>query len=131
MTTQIFVNLPVRALARSVAFFTGLGFSFDERFCDDTAACMVVSDTIYVMLLAHDKFKGFTPHPICDARKSTEVLLCLSLDSRDKVDALVRLAVAAGGTIWNQPQDHGFMYTHGFQDLDGHIWELLHMVGEP
>lgn len=131
MATQIFVNLPVRALDKSVAFFTGLGFSFDERFCDDTAACMVVSDSIYVMLLTHDKFKGFTPNPICDARKSTEVLLCLSLDSRDKVDALVRLAVAGGGALYNQPQDHGFMYAHGFQDIDGHIWELVHMAGEP
>lgn len=128
MTPQIFVNLPVRALDKSVAFFTGLGFSFDARFCDDTAACMVVSDSIFVMLLTHEKFQGFTPKPICDARESTEVLLCLSLDSRDKVDTLVRLAVAGGGSTYNQPQDHGFMYAHGFQDIDGHIWELVYMV---
>ncbi len=128
MAPQIFVNLPVRALDQSVAFFTGLGFSFDDRFCDDTAACMVVSDSIFVMLLTHEKFQGFTPKPICDARERTEVLLCLSLDSRDKVDTLVRLAVAGGGSTYNPPQDHGFMYTHGFQDPDGHIWELVHMA---
>lgn len=129
MSRQIFVNLPVRALDRSVAFFTSLGFTFDARFCDDTAACMVVSDSIFVMLLTYEKFQGFTPKPICDAREQTEVLLCLSLDSREQVDELVRLAVAGGGATYNQPQDHGFMYAHGFQDLDGHIWELVHMTG--
>ncbi len=126
--TAIFVNLPVRALDKSVAFFTSLGFTFDARFCDDTAACMVVSDSIFVMLLTHEKFQGFTPRPICDARERTEVLLCLSLDSRDQVDTLVGAAVAAGGSIYNEPQDHGFMYGHGFQDIDGHIWELIHMT---
>ncbi|CAI1060123.1 VOC family protein [Serratia proteamaculans] len=127
MATQIFVNLPVGDLPASVAFFTQLGFSFNPQFTDDTAACMVVSDSIYVMLLTHDKFKMFTPNPIGDARKATEVLLCLSQPDRAAVDALVRKAIAAGGNTYNQPQDYGFMYGHGFQDLDGHIWELMYM----
>jgi predicted lactoylglutathione lyase len=88
---------------------------------------MVVSDDIFVMLLTHDKFKTFTPHPICDATKSTEVLVCLSCEGRQQVDDMVRKAVEAGGSTYNDPQDHGFMYAHAFQDLDGHIWELIHM----
>lgn len=127
MTTQIFVNLPVKNLPQSVAFFTALGFSFNPQFTDETATCMVVSDSIFVMLLTHEKFKGFTPKPIADATQSTEVLLCLSADNREKVDDIVRKAVAAGGSTYNAPQDHGFMYAHGFQDLDGHIWEFAYM----
>jgi predicted lactoylglutathione lyase len=127
MATKIFVNLPVKNLSQSVEFFTKLGFSFDAQFTDETATCMIVSDDIFVMLLTHDKFKTFTPKAICDATKSTEVLVCLSSESREKVDDMVRKAVAAGGTTYNDPQDHGFMYGHGFQDVDGHIWELTHM----
>lgn len=127
MATQIFVNLPVGNLPASIEFFTRLGFGFNQQFTDDTAACMVVSDTIYVMLLTHDKFKMFTPNPIGDARKTTEVLVCLSQPSRAEVDSMVRKAIAAGGNTYNQPQDYGFMYGHGFQDLDGHIWELMYM----
>ncbi|WP_346826360.1 VOC family protein [Serratia inhibens] len=127
MATQIFVNLPVGNLPASIEFFTRLGFSFNQQFTDDTAACMVVSETIYVMLLTHDKFKMFTPNPIGDARKATEVLICLSQPSRAAVDSVVRKAIAAGGNTYNQPQDYGFMYGHGFQDLDGHIWELMYM----
>lgn len=127
MTTQIFVNLPVKNLPQSVAFFTALGFSFNPQFTDDTATCMVVSDSIFVMLLTHEKFKGFTPKPIADATQSTEVLVCLSAENRAQVDDIVRKAVAAGGSTYNAPQDHGFMYAHGFQDLDGHIWEFAYM----
>lgn len=127
MTTQIFVNLPVKNLPQSVAFFTALGFSFNPQFTDDTATCMVVSDSIFVMLLTHEKFKGFTPKPIADATQSTEVLVCLSAENREQVDDIVRKAVAAGGSTYNAPQDHGFMYAHGFQDLDGHIWEFAYM----
>src|SRR5258706_10543673 len=119
MAAQIFVNLPVSDLKKSMAFFGQLGFGFNAQFTDDTAACMVVSDSIFVMLLTHDKFRAFTPNPICDATKSTEVLLCLSLESRAGVDEMVGKAVAAGGSTYSQPQDHGFMYGHGFQDLDG------------
>jgi uncharacterized protein len=127
MATQIFVNLPVKNLKKSIEFFTQLGFTFNTQFTDDTATCMIVSEDIFVMLLTHEKFKTFTPKKICDATKSTEVLVCLSFESREKVDEMVRKAVAAGGTTYNEPQDHGFMYQHGLQDLDGHIWELIFM----
>ena len=127
MSTKIFVNLPVKDLNRSIDFFTRLGFTFNPQFTDETATCMVVSEDIFVMLLTHDKFKTFTPKVICDATKSTEVLVCLSLESREGVGEMVRKAVAAGGSTYNEPKDHGFMYAHGFQDLDCHIWELIYM----
>ena len=127
MTTKIFVNLPVKDLKRSMEFFTELGYQFNAQFTDETAACMIVSEDIYIMLLTHPKFKVFTPKAICDATKSTEVLVCLSCESREKVDNLVRKAVAASGITYAEPKDYGFMYQHGFQDLDGHIWELIYM----
>lgn len=127
MATKIFVNLPVKNLDRSVEFFTKLGFSFNAQFTDETATCMVVSEDIFVMLLTEAKFKEFTPNPICDATKSTEVLVCLSSESREEVDKMISKAVAAGGTTYNEPKDYGFMYGHGFQDLDGHIWETVFM----
>ena len=127
MSTQIFVNLPVRNLKQSIDFFTQLGFQFNSQFTDETATCMIVSENIFVMLLTHEKFRTFTPNAICDATQSTEVLTCLSVERREKVDEMVRDAIAAGGKTYNEPQDHGFMYAHGFQDLDGHIWELVYM----
>jgi predicted lactoylglutathione lyase len=127
MAIKIFVNLPVKDLTRSVEFFTKLGFGFDEQFTDETATCMIVSDDIFVMLLTEEKFQTFTPKKICDAGKFTEVLVCLSLESRANVEEMVAKAVAGGGSTYNEPQDHGFMYAHGFQDLDGHIWELIYM----
>jgi uncharacterized protein len=127
MSTQVFVNLPVKDLDLSKEFFTKLGYSFNAQFTDQNAACMVVSESIYVMLLTREFFQTFTPKEICDATKSTEVLVCLSSESREKVDEMVRKAVAAGGTTYKEPQDHGFMYGHGFQDLDGHIWEIMFM----
>jgi hypothetical protein len=127
MATQIFVNLPVRNLNKSIEFFTQLGYTFNPQFTDETATCMIVSNDIFVMLLTEAKFKMFTPKPICDATLSTEVLICLSCESRAEVDEMVKKAVAAGGTTYNEPQDHGFMYAHGYQDLDGHIWELIYM----
>lgn len=127
MPTKIFVNLPVKNLNQSIQFFTQLGYTFNPQFTDETATCMIVSEDIFVMLLTEGKFKMFTPKAICDATKSTEVLICLSCDSRADVDAMVRKAVAAGGSTYHEPQDHGFMYAHGYQDLDGHIWELMAM----
>ena len=128
MATQIFVNLPVKNLDKSVAFFTALGYTFNPQFTDKNATCMVVSeDHIYVMLLVEAYFKTFTPKSIADASKSTEVLVCLSCESRAEVDEMVRKAVAAGGTTPTKAQDHGFMYQHGFEDLDGHLWELIYM----
>ncbi|MDO9197148.1 VOC family protein [Rhodoferax sp.] len=127
MTTQIFVNLPVKDLARSTEFFSRLGYKFDPQFTDEKAACMIVSDDIYVMLLLEKFFATFTTKPIADATQSTEVLMALSCESRAKVDEQVRKALAAGGTSPRAPQDHGFMYGHGFDDLDGHIWKLFYM----
>ena len=127
MSTKIFVNLPVRDLAAARSFFEALGFSFNAQFTDSTAACMVVSDDIYVMLLTHAKFGEFTPRPIVDATQGTEVLVCLSRENRAEVDEMVAAARAAGGTTFAEAKDHGFMYQHGFQDLDGHIWELIWM----
>lgn len=127
MSTMIFVNLPVKDLDRSVAFFTRLGYTFNPQFTDETATCMIISDTIYVMLITEAKFRDFTPKEICDTSRYTEVLVALSAKSREAIDETVRKAVAAGGSTYNEPQDHGFMYQHGFQDPDGHIWELVYM----
>ena len=127
MATQIFVNLPVKDLKKTITFFTKLGFTFDPKFTDENATCMIVGENIFVMLLVESFFKTFTDKAICDARKSTEVLVCISSESRQKLDELVSKAVAAGGNAPRKPQDHGFMYGHGFEDLDGHIWELIYM----
>ena len=127
MATKIFVNLPVKDLKKSMGFFDKLGFTNNPQFTDETAACMVISDDIFVMLLTEPKFKTFTPKPIADAAKSTEVLLALSCESRGDVDRLVRTALASGGSSYAEPKDYGFMYQHGFQDPDGHIWELFWM----
>lgn len=127
MSKKIFVNLPVADLGQSIEFFSRLGFSFNPQFTDETATCMIVSDDIFVMLLTQDKFRSFIPGEISDAKKSTEVLVCLSADSRADVDALVEKAVTAGGSTFREPEDHGFMYGRGFQDLDGHIWEIMWM----
>jgi predicted lactoylglutathione lyase len=127
MPRQIYVNLPIKNMERSKAFFSALGFSFNPQFTNDSGACMVISESIYAMLLTESFFKTFTRKPVADATKSTEVLLCLSCTSRAEVDELVRKAVAAGGKTPNSPQDHGFMYGHGFEDLDGHQWELMYM----
>jgi predicted lactoylglutathione lyase len=127
MAHNIFINLPVRDLRKAMDFFGQLGFTFNAQFTDETAACMIVSENIFVMFLTENKFKTFTPKQIGDATKSTEVLLCLSSASRDEVNEMVRKAVSAGGTTYREPEDHGFMYGHGFQDLDGHLWELAFM----
>ena len=127
MHKQIFVNLPVRDLGRSRTFFSSLGFEFNPQFSNDDAACMIVGENIFVMLLVERFFQGFTSKPLADAHATTEVLTCLSCESRDEVDSLVARAVAAGGRAPNPKQDHGFMYGHGFEDLDGHVWELAWM----
>jgi predicted lactoylglutathione lyase len=127
MTTKMFVNLPVKDLGKSVKFFTALGFKFNPQFTDENATCMIVSEENFVMLLVENYFKTFTPKPVSDARKSTEVLICLSADSRQDIDEMVGKAVAAGATTPRPAQDLGFMYQHGFEDLDGHLWELAFM----
>jgi len=127
MATQIFVNLPVKDLQRSIAFFTALGYTFNLNYTNENATCMIVGDNIFVMLLVEKFFKTFISKEICDARKSTEVLLALSCDNRAQVDEQLAKAVAAGATIPREPQDLGFMYSQAFEDLDGHIWELFYM----
>ena len=127
MTRQIYVNLPVKNLERAKAFFGSLGFGFNPQFTNESGACMVIADNIYAMLLTESFFQTFTKKPVADASRSTEVLVCLSCESRAEVDELVRKALAAGGKAPNQPQDHGFMYGHGFEDMDGHVWELVYM----
>jgi len=127
MNQKIFVNLPVKNIEKTRAFFASLGYSFNPQFSNDSALCMVISEHIFAMLLAEPFFQTFTRKPVADASKGTEVLVCLSCDSRAEVDALVAKAVAAGGKTPNAPVDHGFMYGHGFEDLDGHLWELMYM----
>ena len=127
MHKQIFVNLAVADLPKSKAFFESLGLAFNPQFTNEQGACLVLGDNIFAMLLVKDFFKTFTGKPLVDPREATEMLLCLSCESRAEVDAIVAKAVAAGGTAPRAPQDHGFMYGHGFQDLDGHIWELSYM----
>ncbi len=130
MSRKLFVNLPVKELDRSVRFFTALGFSFNAHFTDETATCMIVSESSFVMLLTEEKFKQFTPRQLCDTKQATEVLLCLSAESRAEVDQLVAKAVAAGGSLYKEPIDFGFMYGHSFQDPDGHQWEVMFMEPE-
>lgn len=124
---MIFVNLPVADLAKATAFYERMGADKNPQFSDDTASCMVISDTIFVMLLTHDKFRQFTPKQIADARTTSEVLIALSADSREDVDEIVGHA-AAGGKLDPTPgQDLGFMYSRSFEDPDGHIWEVVWM----
>lgn len=127
MNKLVFINLPVKDLPRSRTFFEGMGYHFNPQFSNEQGACLVISDTIHAMLLTEPFFQTFTKKPISDARKSTEVLICLSCESKAEVDQLVARAVAGGGTTPNPVQDHGFMYSHGFEDLDGHVWELVYM----
>ncbi len=127
LATKIFVNLPVRDLNASKAFFESVGFTFNLHFTDDTAACMVIADDIHAMLLTHQKFGEFTTKQIADATRTTEVLTALTVDSRAQVDAFMSRALAAGGRESREPQDFGFMYGRAFDDLDGHIWEIFWM----
>jgi predicted lactoylglutathione lyase len=128
MPKLIFVNLPVTDLPRAVAFYEAVGAVKNSQFSDHTAACMVLSETIHVMLLTHDKFRQFTPKRIADSRETTEVLICLSAESREAVDGTLEKAAAAGGRADPGPQqDHGFMYGRSFEDPDGHIWEVMWM----
>lgn len=124
---MIFVNLPVKDVVRSRAFFGALGFSFNEQFCDENAICMVIEENIFAMLLTESYFATFLTQPISDAHKATEVLTCLSAGSRAEVDDICGKALANGGKAWKAPQDHGWMYNRSFQDPDGHVWEVAFM----
>lgn len=130
MHQQIFVNLPVKDLSRSKAFFSHLGYSFNPQFTDDKAACLILGENSYAMLLVREMFATFTNRPVCDAHECTEMLVALSCNSREHVDELVAKALAQGATPSGEPQDHGFMYDHGFYDLDGHGWGVFYMTQE-
>ncbi len=127
MATQIFVNLPVKDLDKSKAFFEKLGFSINPQFTDDKAACLVIGENIFAMLLTEPFFKTFTKKEIADAKKTTEALIAIDAESREKVDDIVKKAVGAGGSVYRDAEDHGWMYGHSFADLDGHQWEILYM----
>lgn len=127
MASRIFINLPVKDINASLRFFSQIGFEFDQRFSSPDTLCMVVSEHIYVMLLEQARFKTFTKKPISDAHTHTEVLIALDADSREGVDEMVRKALEAGGALYAEPIDHGFMYSHSFEDLDGHQWEIGYM----
>lgn len=131
MIEQLFINLPVADLGRSVAFFEALGFSANPQFTGDGAGCIVISETVSVMLATHDRFRDFTPKAVCDTSKAVEVLLNLRCESRDQVDDLVARALAAGGSTYDKPEDLGFMYSHSFVDPDGHGWGVFHMTALP
>jgi predicted lactoylglutathione lyase len=127
MAKQIFINLPVKDITKSVSFFKKLGFKFNPQFTDDKAACMIIGENIYSMLLLEKFFKSFTKKKVANAKKTTEVLIAIDVKSRKDVDKMIKKAIAAGGSLYNKPQDHGWMYGHSFADLDGHQWEVLYM----
>ena len=131
MSTQIFVNLPVKDLQKSVQFFSNLGYSFDPQYTDDNATCMIIAENIFAMLLVKPFFESFISKPVADAHKTAEVILALSAGSRGAVDELVDKAIAAGAGEPRPTQDLAFMYQRGFEDLDGHLWEVFHMSGPP
>ncbi len=127
MVTQIFVNLPVKDLQKSIDFFTQLGFTFNPQFTDDNATCMIMGDNLFAMLMVENRFKDFTKKHIIDAHTHVEVLNALSVGSREEVDSLVLKALGAGGVEPVPAQDYGWMYSRDFQDLDGHVWEIFYM----
>jgi predicted lactoylglutathione lyase len=129
-TRKLFVNLPIQNLKRSVEFFGKLGFAFNPQFTDEHSTCMLVGEDAYVMLLEEARFKDFTRKQLCDTRTATEGIFAVSLDSREEVDRLVKIAVESGGSPALPPMDHGFMYGWSFHDPDGHHWEVFHMNPE-
>ncbi|MBJ7577221.1 hypothetical protein JHC09_04900 [Devosia sp. MC532] len=127
MPEMIFINVPVRDLPAAMAYYRALGFAHNPQFTDETAACVVISETIFVMLLTHDKFRFFSPNPISDTKSSTSALYALSRESRADVDKIAEAGLAAGGSEYRPVQDLGFMYSRAIADLDGHVWEYMYM----
>jgi len=127
MAKQIFVNLPVKDLPKSIEFFTQMGYTFNPQFTDETATCMIIDENIFVMLITHKRFADFTKKEIANSHKTTEVLVCLSCESREQVDELVNHAVKGGGKIARDTEDYDWMYNRSIEDLDGHIWEYAWM----
>jgi uncharacterized protein len=127
VTTKIFVNLPVKDLNKTIEFFTKLGFKFNPQFTDENATCMIVGEDIFVMLLVEKFFQTFTKKEICDTSKNTEVIVALSVEGREKVDKMINKAIESGGMESREPQDHGWMYGRSFEDINGHLWEIIYM----
>ncbi|MBI5475622.1 MAG: VOC family protein [Ignavibacteriales bacterium] len=127
MATKLFVNLPVKDLKKTIAFFTKLGFTFDPKFTDENATCMIIGENIFAMLLVEKFYKTFTDKEICDTAKSTEAILAITAESREKVDEMMNNVILAGGMEPRKLQDHGWMYGRSFQDVDGHLWEIFYM----
>jgi uncharacterized protein len=127
VSTKNFVNLPVKDLNKTIEFFTKLGFKFNPQFTDVNATCMIIGLDIFVMLLIEKFFKTFTKKEICDASKNTEVIVALSVETREKVDQMINKAIEAGGRESREPQDHGWMYGRSFEDINGHLWEVFYM----
>jgi predicted lactoylglutathione lyase len=127
----IFINLPVRDLALATGFYVSLGFALDPDFSGEECSCVVVSETIFVMLLTRDRFADFTAGPVADPRAGTAVINCLSTTSRSEVEDLVARALASGGSPWLDEIADGPLYGHSFADPDGHVWEVLHMAPTP
>ncbi len=127
MARKMFLNIPVKDLNRSIDFYTKVGFNFNQQFTDENATSIIIGDDILVMLLREDFFKKFTNKPIANAKESTEVLICISAESREEVDEIVGSAIAAGGASSIPTQDHGWMYGRSFEDPDGHIWEVSYL----
>jgi uncharacterized protein len=127
VTTKLFLNLPAKDLNKTIEFFTKLGFKFNPQFTDENATCMIVGEDIFVMLLVEKFFKTFTKKEICDTSKNTEVIVALSVEGREKVDQMINKAIEAGGRESREPQDHGWMYGRSFEDINGHIWEIIYM----
>jgi len=125
--TKIFVNLPVKDLNKTIEFFTKLGFKFNPQYTDENATCMIVGDDIFVMLLVEKFFKTFTKKEISDTSKNTEVIVALSVEGKENVDQMINKAIEYGGKESREPQDHGWMYGRSFEDIDGHLWEVIYM----
>lgn len=131
MSKHIYINLPVADLQRSTAFFTVLGFNQNPQMSDESVICFIVSETIFVMVTTHERFRSFTPTAVCDTSKAVEVLLNLHCESREELDGLVAKALASGGSTYDKPEDLGFMYSHSFVDPDGHGWGLFSVTETP
>ncbi|MBM2817217.1 MAG: putative lactoylglutathione lyase [Ignavibacteria bacterium] len=127
MATQLYANLPVKNLQNTIDFFTMLGFTFNTKFTDANATCMIIGENIYVMLLVEPFYKTFVDKEICDSSKATEIIMAVTCESREMVDEKLSKVVEAGGTETRQAQDHGWMYSRSFQDIDGHLWEFFYM----
>ena len=127
MATKVFINLPVKDLDKSISFFTNLGYCFNPQFTDEKAGCMIINDSIFAMFLTESYFETFTRKKVSDAKSSTEVLIALDAGWREEVQQLIAKAKEFGGTIYAEPQDHGWMYQHSFADPDGHQWEFMYM----